>query len=113
MLVRRCACSGLPLLLVDALGGQEEENASYLVGSGVALLARDIADVARLADVFLSQPALQEAMRNQCRLESKPRSASIVAELIVKVTQQVVPSSESVAGNYVAAEDSGRLSKFS
>jgi processive 1,2-diacylglycerol beta-glucosyltransferase len=106
-------CSGLPLLLVDALGGQEEENASYLVGSGVALLARDIADVARLADVFLSQPALQEAMRNQCRLESKPRSASIVAELIVKVTQQVVPSSESVAGNYVAAEDSGRLSKFS
>lgn len=82
-------CSGLPLLLVDALGGQEEENASYLEGAGVALLARDIADVARLAAVFLSQPALQEAMRNQCRLESKPLSASAVAELIVKATQEV------------------------
>jgi len=81
-------CSGLPLLLVDALGGQEEENASYLEGAGVALLALDIEDVARLADVFLSQPALQAVMRQQCRLESKPHSANEVAALIIKAAQQ-------------------------
>ena len=106
-------CSGLPLLLVDALGGQEEENASYLEGAGVALLARDMADVSRLADVFLSQPALQQAMRTQCRLESKPHSASQVAELIVKITQQAEVPLEQLAGNPAELAGQDKVSKFS
>lgn len=81
-------CSGLPMLLVDAMGGQEEDNAAFLEKLGVALLAKDMEDVAHLASLFLSQPALQLAMRNQCRMMAKPDAASVVAQLIMEVTQR-------------------------
>lgn len=77
-------CFGLPMLLVDAVGGQEEDNAAYLQGAGVALTAANLTEVSRLAELFLTQPSLQEIMRSECSLLARPEAAEAAAALIMK-----------------------------
>ena len=80
-------CLGIPMLLVDAMGGQEEDNASYLEESGVALTAIDMPDVARLAQLILTQPSLQAVMKTQCSVLAKPNAARDAADIIIKALE--------------------------
>ncbi|HMM22200.1 MAG TPA: glycosyltransferase [Selenomonadales bacterium] len=76
--------SSLPMVLVDPIPGQEEDNARYLVGEGAAVLAKGKEEVAQLVARLFSQPDTLNAMRENARRIAHPQSAAAVAQLLVE-----------------------------
>lgn len=74
--------SSLPMVLVDPIPGQEEDNARYLVGEGAAVLAEGKDQVAQLVTNLFAQPDKLNAMRDHARRVSHPQSATSVAKLL-------------------------------
>lgn len=74
--------AGLPMLLVNAIPGQEEDNAHYLHQHGAALWIQDEALLAPLAAELLQNPAQLAVMRQQARQLGRPDAAwQIVRQL--------------------------------
>lgn len=74
--------AGLPMILVDVFGGQEEDNAAFLVENGVACMARNIDELKQHVNDILSSPGTLEGMRQRCLLLGRPEAAYSVASII-------------------------------
>lgn len=74
--------AGLPMILVDVFGGQEEDNAAFLVENGVARLAHGIDELKEHVRDILSSPGTLAAMRERCLQLGKPEAAYAVADII-------------------------------
>lgn len=83
LIVTEALAASLPLMLVDAIPGQETGNAEYVVNNGAGDLAlTPLAALEVLGHWFLNGGALlAERSMNACR-SGKPRSAFAVAEQV-------------------------------
>lgn len=63
--VTEAAAKGLPLLLTDAVGGCETRNAAFFAANGMAAVAADSADAARLALSLLDDERARTAMADR------------------------------------------------
>lgn len=68
------AASGLPMVLLKPLPGQEERNAARLVSSGAAQLHHDSAIAGRATAILLGDPARRAAMRQQALSVAMPNA---------------------------------------
>ncbi|MCX7779384.1 MAG: galactosyldiacylglycerol synthase [Negativicutes bacterium] len=75
---------GLPMVLIDAIGGQEEDNAAFLVERGAARIARSMAELEMHVAELLAAPDTLQAMRRQAQSLGKPKAAQAVAEIIMQ-----------------------------
>jgi processive 1,2-diacylglycerol beta-glucosyltransferase len=73
-----------PLLLHGSLPGQERRNERFASGAGVALVARDRRQLARLLDRALGDPGLLESLRERMRAYRRPDAARVIAELTLR-----------------------------
>ena len=75
----------LPMIILNPLPGQESFNTTALTGKGVALKARDERDAVKLVEKLLNNPDRIKKMKNAIRADSKPRSATDAAELLLRL----------------------------
>ncbi len=75
--------AGLPMVLVNAIPGQEEENARHLAQNGAAIWAEEKSQLNRTVQQLLANPLLLQAMRQQAQRMGRPDAArQIVRQLI-------------------------------
>jgi processive 1,2-diacylglycerol beta-glucosyltransferase len=79
----------LPMLLLNPIPGQEEENAEYLTEKGAALRIAQVCSLAPLMDVLFARPEVLNGMKAQAHALSQPNAAKdIVAILLKNFTRQ-------------------------
>ncbi len=74
--------TGAPLILLNPLPGQEEENAAYLVSRGAAVRAADAGDLGRVVARLLSRPDMLARMRTRSLALGRPEAAATIAAAI-------------------------------
>lgn len=76
---------GLPILIFDALPGQEADNANYVVSHGAGLFLNSPESLAAtLRGLLASDRGRLEKMRAQAEKLAKPRAALDIAQLILE-----------------------------
>ena len=76
--------SGLPIIVINPLPGQEEENALFLEKSKVGIwIRKDDNPEVVLSQIFNSPDKLEE-MRKNIKLLAKPNSTKQICEIIVE-----------------------------
>ena len=74
----------VPLLCYGSLPGQERRNERFASRAGLALVARDRRDLARLLDRALRDPELLETLRERMRVYRRPDAARRIADLALR-----------------------------
>lgn len=81
--VTEAAAKGLPLVLTDAVGGCEARNAAFFAGQGMAAVAHDSADAARLAYALLDDGDARAAMAARQRAVLPAGAAERIARALL------------------------------
>jgi processive 1,2-diacylglycerol beta-glucosyltransferase len=80
---------GLPMLLVSAIPGQEEENARFLVQQGAAIHVRDIRRIPLyLQRLFAKKPELLRSIKIAATHLGKPEAARLIAQTVLQRAQR-------------------------
>ncbi|MDD5131362.1 MAG: glycosyltransferase [bacterium] len=61
--VTECLTFGLPLIMINAIPGQEEENAKFVAEHQAGILVKDIKQIPGIIDGWLSNPSQLAAMK--------------------------------------------------
>lgn len=78
-----CLASGLPMIIVAPIPGQEDRNSDHLLEKGIALKCNEFTTLAYKIDGLLDHPELLQSMRDKARWYGRPHAAAtIVDELL-------------------------------
>lgn len=81
------ACN-LPMALYDAIPGQEEENANFLVSKNMAIKLNSSENIAQTIGELLSNPEKLNSMRYNCATFDKSDSLKNIFSLIKNLSKQ-------------------------
>ncbi len=73
--------AGVPMLLTHPIPGPEERHVEYLQRQGVAVHARKLTQIPRLACGLLQEPGRLEEMRGRAKAVARPDAAHAVAQV--------------------------------
>lgn len=76
--------SGLPMLIINPIPGQEEENARFLEKSGVAVWIKKDDDIDMIVDNLLKDTDKLEKMKENCLALSKRDSTKNICNIILE-----------------------------
>ena len=76
------ALSGIPMILISPLPGQEQRNSRYLTSCGAAVLAKKSRDVKNLVRQLILHPAQRAQLSEKALAISAPDAASNTAREI-------------------------------
>jgi processive 1,2-diacylglycerol beta-glucosyltransferase len=76
------AC-GLPMVILDPIGGQEERNADVLLEAGAAVKCTEVTVVAHKLKKLLGNPDRLRAMSENARALGRPSAARDIASLVL------------------------------
>ena len=76
--------SGVPLVLVDSLPGQERANADYLCRRGAALMASGVEEAVRIVTRLINSPSRRSAMRGDAEKMARAGAALRIVEKILE-----------------------------
>lgn len=76
--------SGLPIVIINPIPGQEEENAAYLEENKVAIWIKKDDDVEKILDDLFSNPDKIQEMKVCARLISKKNSTKDICEIVLR-----------------------------
>ncbi|MDP9018347.1 MAG: hypothetical protein M3N19_08515 [Candidatus Eremiobacteraeota bacterium] len=79
--------SGIPMVLVKPLPGQEERNTRYLVERKAALRGKNERDLARKVSTFLRTPERRSTMLAAIAQLAKPNAAEDIANLTINIAR--------------------------
>ncbi len=77
--------SNLPLLIINPIPGQEEENAEYLESHGVAVWIRKKDDPNKVIQELFNNPQNLEEMREKTKSLAKKNSTKDICEIIINL----------------------------
>lgn len=81
--VTECLVSGLPIVIINPIPGQEEENAEFLVNNNVAIWLKKGDNIARkLKNLSKNMEKLNEMGENAKRL-SKPNATADISQILI------------------------------
>ena len=75
--------SGLPIVIINPIPGQEEENAEYLVNHNTAIWLKKDDNVEKIINNLLSDSSKLEEMSNNAKLISKPNSTNDICKILL------------------------------
>ncbi len=75
---------GLPMMILDPIGGQEERNADVLLEVGAAVKCTEVTLVAHKLRRLLDDPARLARMRDAARALGRPNAASEIARITLE-----------------------------
>jgi processive 1,2-diacylglycerol beta-glucosyltransferase len=73
---------GLPMILINPIPGQEEDNAAYLLRQGAAVRVDDLRQLGRVVSELLDSPEALGAMHRQALLAGRPNAAADIVRVI-------------------------------
>jgi processive 1,2-diacylglycerol beta-glucosyltransferase len=73
---------GLPMVVLDPIGGQEERNSDVLLEAGAAVKCTEVTVLNHKLRRLLDDPARIEAMRENARQLGRPNSSANIAEIV-------------------------------
>lgn len=95
LIVTEALASGLPMLLIDVIPGQEEGNKEFVVSNRAGLYAASpLEALEALAHLFANDGALLEEFGRNARRSGRPNAAFEIANLIWQAAQQGVTHRE-------------------
>jgi len=77
------AC-GLPMMILDPIGGQEERNSDVLLEAGAAVKCTEVTLVAHKLRRLLDNPARLEQMSRNARSLGRPNAAAEIARIVLE-----------------------------
>ncbi len=80
--------SGLPLIIIDPLPGQEEENAEFIENSGAGIWVKDSDNIETILLNIFNNPDKLENMKSKARLIAKKNSTQNI-ENIIRIKQKL------------------------
>ena len=75
--------SHLPMLIINPIPGQEEENAEFLESKGVGIWIKKDTDVNTLLNSIFSNPDKLEKMKQNTNILAKPNSTKNICEILI------------------------------
>lgn len=75
--------SGLPLIVIDPLPGQEEENAEFVEKSGAGIWVKENDDIQKILSDILSTPSKLENMKKNAKLVSNKNSTIDICKILL------------------------------
>ena len=75
--------SGLPIIIINPIPGQEEENADFLVRNGVGIWIKKEDEVAKTIKSIYRHPEKLDAMREAVSKLAKPDSTKNICEILM------------------------------
>ena len=75
--------SGLPMLIISPIPGQEASNTSYLIEAGAALAAGEPVNLATTLSYIHDNPNILKSLSDSALRISKPNAAQDIAEFIL------------------------------
>ena len=75
--------SGLPIVVINPIPGQEEENAEYLVNHNTAIWLKKDDNVEKIINNLLSDSSKLEEMSNNAKSISKPNSTNDICKILL------------------------------
>ena len=75
--------SHLPMIIINPIPGQEEENAEFLVEKGVAIWIKKNDNVARALKMLYRDPQKLPLMRENAIALAKPDSTKTICEILL------------------------------
>jgi processive 1,2-diacylglycerol beta-glucosyltransferase len=75
--------SGLPMIILDPIGGQEERNADMLLENGAALKCTEVTVLTHKLRNLLSDPERLAAMAANARRLGRPDAAHVIADTVL------------------------------
>jgi processive 1,2-diacylglycerol beta-glucosyltransferase len=85
-----CMAAGLPMLIIEPLPGQEDDNSHHLLEEGAAMRSTQMTAIAHKVDRLLGQPGLLAQMRANARRFGRPGAARAIAEAVLAEHQEPV-----------------------
>lgn len=76
--------SGLPMIIIDPIPGQEEENAEFLEENGVAIWIRKHDNVDEVLNKIFSNPELLKDMKIKAKFLAKRNSTKDICEVVLR-----------------------------
>lgn len=76
--------SGLPIIVINPIPGQEEENAEFLENKGVAVWIKKNDDAKEILEDLFSSPEKMKEMKINARLLAKKNSCKDICEIVLK-----------------------------
>jgi processive 1,2-diacylglycerol beta-glucosyltransferase len=74
---------GLPMMILDPIGGQEERNSDVLLEAGAALKCSEVTLVGHKLQRLLDEPGLRERMSANATALGRPNAAADIAEIVL------------------------------
>jgi processive 1,2-diacylglycerol beta-glucosyltransferase len=75
---------GLPMMILDPIGGQEERNSDVLLEAGAAVKCTEVTLVAHKLRRLLDDPPRLERMREAARQLGRPNAARDIARITLE-----------------------------
>ena len=75
--------SGLPIIVINPIPGQEESNAEYLENAGVAIWLRKNMDTKETLASILSNPDKMKEMKIRARILAKKHSTMNICKILL------------------------------
>ena len=76
--------SGLPIIIINPIPGQEEENAEFLVNHEVAIWIKKEDNIARALKNLYRHPETLEKMSQNAKKLSKPNSTEDICNTLLE-----------------------------
>lgn len=81
--VTECLVSGLPMVIMNPIPGQEEENAEFLVDNGIAVWLKKDENIARKLKYLSRDVEKLKTMGENARKHSKPYATADIARILI------------------------------
>lgn len=75
--------SGLPIVIINPIPGQEEENAEYLEKNGLAIWIKKDDNIARVLKNLYRHPEVLQKMKLNIKKYAKPDSTKDICEILI------------------------------
>jgi processive 1,2-diacylglycerol beta-glucosyltransferase len=75
---------GLPMVILDPIGGQEERNADVLLECGAALKCTELTLITHKLRLLLDDPEKLQRMSNNARTLGRPSAAADIARIVME-----------------------------
>ncbi|MCE0497441.1 MAG: glycosyltransferase [Methylacidiphilales bacterium] len=75
--------SGLPMVIVSPIPGQEDRNSDHLLEKGIALKCNEFTTLGYKIDGLLDQPAQMQWMRERARTFGRPHAAMTIVDSLL------------------------------
>jgi processive 1,2-diacylglycerol beta-glucosyltransferase len=78
-----CLASGLPMIIVAPIPGQEDRNSDHLLEKGIALKCNEFTTLAYKIDNLLDHPEKLQSMREQALAYGRPHAAQTIVDSLL------------------------------